>query len=201
MLPFFNDLSRYKKHQATKAFVWFEEPLKMKKVYLIIFILLFNFCSASSDDGVASLSNDTTTTSVIAEEDYPIVLTQCLNEEMAYNIATPFDIEDLKSTIDQMTSRNKGKEERSSIMKDVEECIQDNELWPDRQSENPEEMARRFDSNLKLAQCLREKGLDIADPTQDNAKLNLSEVGGKREDIKEYIQECQEENDTFEKAP
>ena len=86
-------------------------------------------------------------------------------------------------------------------MKDVEECIQDNELWPDRQSENPEEMARRFDSNLKLAQCLQEKGLDIADPTQDNAKLNLSEVGGKREDIKEYIQECQEENDTFEKAP
>ena len=120
---------------------------------------------------------------------------------MYINYLYSFDIEDLKSTIDQMTSRNKGKEERSSIMKDVEECIQDNELWPDRQSENPEEMARRFDSNLKLAQCLREKGIDIADPPQDNAKLNLSEVGGKREDIKEYIQECQEENDTYEKAP
>ena len=173
----------------------------MKKVNLLIFILFLSLCSTTSNDGVASLSSDTTTTLVIAEEDYPIVLTQCLNEEMSYNIATPFDIEDLKSTIDQMTSRNKGKEERSSIMKDVEECIQDNELWPDRQSENPEEMARRFDSNLKLAQCLREKGLDIADPTQDNAKLNLSEVGGKREDIKEHIQECQEENDTFEKAP
>ena len=98
MLHFFNDLSRYKKHQATKAFVWFEKHTKLKKVYLIIFILLFNFCSASNDDGVASLSNDTTTTSVIAEEDYPIVLTQCLNEEMGYNIATPFDIEAVSYT-------------------------------------------------------------------------------------------------------
>ena len=76
----------------------------MKKVYLIIFILFFNFCSASRDDGVASLSNDTTTTSVIVEEDYPTVLTQCLNEEMGYNIATPFDIEDLKTTISQLSN-------------------------------------------------------------------------------------------------
>ena len=83
----------------------------MKKVYLIIFILLFNFCSASSDDGVASLSNDTTTTSVIAEEDYPIVLTKCLNKEMGYNIATPFDIQDLKTTISQL-SNNKDEEQQ-----------------------------------------------------------------------------------------
>ena len=79
MLSFFNDLSRHKKYQAINAFVWFEKQIKLKKIYLIIFTLLFNLCSTSSDDGVASLKNDTTTTSVIAEEDYPIVLTQCLN--------------------------------------------------------------------------------------------------------------------------
>ena len=81
LFSFFNYLSRYKKHQANKAFVWFEKQIKLKKINIIIFTLLFNLCSPSSDEGVASLSNDTTTTSVIAEEDYPIVLTQCLNEK------------------------------------------------------------------------------------------------------------------------
>ena len=176
---------------------------KKLKICILTTSFLYIACASNNGIGVATISENSAANNekeVLTEEDYPIVLTNCLNEK-GYDLQTPFDIEDLKSTIDQMTSRNKGKEERSSIMKDVEECIQDNELWPDRQSENPEEMARRFDSNLKLAQCLREKGLDIADPTQDNPKLNLSEAGGKREDLKEYIQECQEENDTFEKAP
>ena len=76
----------------------------MKKVNLLIFILFLSLCSTTSNDGVASLSSDTTTTLVIAEEDYPIVLTQCLNEEMGYNIATPFDIQDLKTTISQLSN-------------------------------------------------------------------------------------------------
>jgi hypothetical protein len=91
----------------------------LKKAYLIIFTLLINLCSTSNNEGVASLSNDTTTTSVIAEEDYPIVLTQCLNEEMGYNIATPFDIQDLKTTISQLSN---SKEERLKLREDVQEC-------------------------------------------------------------------------------
>ena len=150
MFSVFNDLSRYKKYQATKTVVWLEKQLKMKKIYLIIFILLFNFCSASSDDGVASLSNDTTTTSVIAEEDYPIVLTQCLNEEMAYNIATPFDIEDLKSTISQLSN---SKDEEKQLREDVDYCISKYNLWSDSSSLNPEELAKIYDENLELAKC------------------------------------------------
>lgn len=92
----------------------------MKKIYLIIFTLLFSLCSTSNDEGVASLSSDTTTTSVIAEEDYPIVLTQCLNEEMGYNIATPFDIEDLKTTISQLSN---SKDEEKQLREDVDYCI------------------------------------------------------------------------------
>ena len=92
----------------------------MKKIYLIIFTLLFNLCAASSDEGVASLSNDTTTTLAIAEEDYPIVLTQCLNEEMGYNIATPFDIQDLKTTISQLSN---SKDEEMKLREDVDYCI------------------------------------------------------------------------------
>ena len=151
MLPFFNDLSHNKKHQSIKAIIWFEKQIKLKKIYLIIFIFLFNLCSTTSNDGVASLSNDTTTTSVIAEEDYPIVLTQCLNEEMGYNIATPFDIEDLKTTISQLSN---SKEEQLQLREDVDYCLSKYNLWSDSSSLNPEELAKIYDENLELAKCL-----------------------------------------------
>ena len=187
MFSFFNGLSRHKKYQATKAFVWFEKHTKLKKVYLIIFILLFNFCSASSNDGVASLSNDTTTTLVIAEEDYPIVLTQCLNEEMGYNIATPFDIEDLKITISQL-SNSKGEEKK--LREDVDYCISKYNPWSDASSLNPEELAKIYDENLELAQCLREKGLNVPDPSQQEPKIDLSGLKESKDDIMPLLQEC-----------
>ena len=187
MLPFFNDLSRNKKHQAIKAIIWFEKQIKLKKIYLIIFIFLFNLCSTSSDDGVASLSNDTTTTSVTAEEDYPIVLTQCLNEELGYNIATPFDIEDLKTTISQLSN---SKEEQLQLREDVDYCISKYNLWSDTSSLNPEELAKIYDENLELAKCLREKGLNVPDPSQQEPKVNLSGLKESKDDIMPLLQEC-----------
>ena len=159
----------------------------MKKVYLIIFILLFNFCSTSNDEGVASLSNDTTTTSVIAEEDYPIVLTQCLNEEMGYNIATPFDIQDLKTTISQLSN---SKEERLKLREDVDYCISKYNLWSDSSSLNPEELAKIYDENLELAKCLREKGLNVPDPSQQEPKVDLRGLKKSKDDIMPLLQEC-----------
>ena len=159
----------------------------MKKTYLIIFIFLCNLCSSSSDDGVASLSNDTTTTSVIAEEDYPIVLTQCLNEEMGYNIATPFDIEDLKSTINQLSN---SKEEQLQLREDVDFCISKYNLWSDSSSLNPEDLANIYDENLELAKCLREKGLNVPDPSQQEPKVDLSGLKDSKDDIMPLLQEC-----------
>ena len=159
----------------------------MKKIYLLIFTLLFNLCSTSSDDGVASLSNDTTTTSVIAEEDYPIVLTQCLNEEMGYNIATPFDIQDLKSTISQLSNNKK---EESQLSEDVDYCISKYNLWSDSSSLNSEELATIYDENLELAKCLREKGLNIPDPSQQEPKVDLSGLKESKDDIMPLLQEC-----------
>ena len=187
MFSFFNDLSRYKKHQATKAFVWFEKQIKLKKIYLIIFILLFNLCSASSDEGVTSLSDDTTTTLVIAEEDYPIVLTQCLNEEMGYNIATPFDIEDLKTTINQLSNN---KEEEKQLREDIDYCMSKYNLWSESSSLNPDALAKLFDENLELAKCLREKGLNVPDPSQEEPKVNLSGLKESKDDIMPLLQEC-----------
>ena len=159
----------------------------MKKVNLLIFILFLSLCSTTSNDGVASLSSDTTTTSVIEEEDYPIVLTQCLNEEKGYNIATPFDIEDLKSTINQLSN---SKEEQLQLREDVDYCISKYNLWSDSSSLNPEELAKVYDENLELAKCLREKGLNVPDPSQQEPKVDLSGLKESKDDIMPLLQEC-----------
>ena len=159
----------------------------MKKTNLLLFILFLSLCSAPSNEGVTSLSGDTTTTSIIEEEDYPVVLTQCLNEEMGYNIATPFDIEDLKTTISQLSS---SKDEEKQLREDVDYCISKYNLWSDSSSLNPDELAKIYDENLELAKCLREKGLNVPDPSQQEPKVDLSGLKESKDDIMPLLQEC-----------
>ena len=159
----------------------------MKKGSLLFFILFLSLCSTSSDEGIASLSDDTTTTSVIIEEDYPIVLTQCLNEEKGYNIATPFDIQDLKTTISQLSNT---KDEELQLGKDVNYCISKYDLWSDSSSANPEDLAKLYDENLELAKCLREKGLNVQDPSQEEPKVDLSGLKESKDDIMPLLHEC-----------
>ena len=161
--------------------------MNLKKVNLLIFILFLNLCSTTSNEGVASLSESTTTSLVITEEDYPVVLTQCLNEEKGYNIATPFDIEDLKTTISQLSNN---KDEELKLGEDVNYCISKYNLWSDSSSANPEELAKLYDENLELAKCLREKGLNVPDPSQQEPKVDLSELKESKDDIMPLLQEC-----------
>ena len=159
----------------------------MKKTNLLIFILFLSLCSAPSNEGVASLSGDTTTTSITEEEDYPIVLSQCLNEEKGYNIATPFDIQDLKTTISQLSN---SKEEELQLGDDVNYCINKYNLWTDSSASNPEELAKLYDENLELAKCLRGKGIEVEDPSQQEPKLDLSGLKKSEDDITPLLQEC-----------
>ena len=159
----------------------------MKKVNLLFFILFLSFCSTSSGSGIASLSDDTTTTLVITEEDYPIVLTKCLNEEKGYNLVTPFDIEDLKTNIGQLSN---SKEEELQLGEDVNYCINKYNLWSDSSSSNPEELAKLYDQNLELAKCLREKGINVPDPSQQEPKLDLSGLTKSKDEITPLLKEC-----------
>ncbi len=161
--------------------------MNLKKVNLLIFILFLNLCSTTSNEGVASLSESTTTSLVTAEEDYPVVLTQCLNEEKGYNIATPFDIEDLKTTISQLSNN---KDEELKLGEDVNYCISKYNLWSDSSSANPEELAKLYDENLELAKCLIEKGLNVPDPSQQEPKVDLSGLKESKDDIMPLLQEC-----------
>ena len=158
----------------------------MKKISILFFILFFNICN-TSENGVISISKNTTTTEIIDEEDYPIVLANCLNEEMGYNIVTPFDIQDLKSTISQLSNNKK---EESQLSEDVDFCISKYNLWSDSSSLNPEELAKVYDENLELAKCLREKGLNVPDPNQQEPKVDLSGLKESKDNITPLLQEC-----------
>ncbi len=159
----------------------------MKKVNLLFFILFLSFCSTPSGSGIASLSDDTTTTLVITEEDYPIVLTKCLNEEKGYNLVTPFDIEDLKTNIGQLSN---SKDEELQLGEDVNYCINKYNLWSDSSSSNPEELVKLYDQNLELAKCLREKGINVPDPSQQEPKLDLSGLTKSKDEITPLLKEC-----------
>ena len=159
----------------------------MKKVNLLFFIFFLSLCSTYGNEGVASLSDTITTTSLITEEDYPIVLTKCLNEEKGYNLVTPFDIEDLKTNIGQLSN---SKDEELQLGEDVNYCINKYNLWSDSSSSNPEELAKLYDQNLELAKCLREKGINVPDPSQQDPKLDLSGLTKSKDEITPLLKEC-----------
>jgi hypothetical protein len=63
-------------------------------------------------------------------------------------------------------------------------------LWSDSSSQNPEEFAKLYDENLELAKCLREKGINVEDPTQQEPKLDLSGLKSSKDSITLLLQEC-----------
>ena len=165
---------------------------KFLKLFLIFSFI--SMCSSQDSDLVATLDKEEIITEeeqTLLEEDYPKILTECLREK-GYQIQTPFDIEDMKGTLD-IFAKEMIREERIVFQEDLRLCIQENDLWSDRKTPNPKVMAELYDNNVKLAQCLREKKIDVADPTQDDFKLDLSNTGVDREDLKEKLEECDSE--------
>ena len=159
-----------------------------------ILILFFNICS-TSENGVISISEDTTT-QIINEEDYPLVLANCLNEEKGYQIVTPFDLEDLKTTISQLSQT---KEDELEFGEAIDFCIDKYSLWTHRSTLNPEELASLYDENISLARCLREKGLNVPDPTQDQPKIDLSNLVQSKDEIIALLDECELDEKTNKK--
>ena len=161
--------------------------IKNRFTTVILVLFFVTSCSTGTDSNVVSMSAESTVTSTIPEEDYPIVLTQCLNEEKDYDIVNPFDVQDLKTTLDQMSNT---KDERTQLMEDVDFCVNKYNLWSDSSSQNPEELAKIYDENLELAKCLREKGLNVPDPSQQEPKVDLSGLKDSKDDIMPLLQEC-----------
>jgi len=146
---------------------------------LIIFVLI-SACSSSDDSqGVISakdLSSDTTVTTIAEEvaeevvsvEDAQLLLARCLREN-GYDITDPKNGESLRSVIGPilLAADQKGREE---LQETIQTCAEENNipLGGSAEFENPEAVADLLDTQLEFAQCLRENGIEIEDPSAES---------------------------------
>jgi hypothetical protein len=153
---------------------------KYLTIFLLLIFILISACSSSDESqGVVStndLSNDTTVTTIAEEvleevvsvEDAQLLLARCLRE-YGYDIKDPKNDESLQSVLQPvfLAADQKGREE---LFETIQTCAEDNNipLGGSAEFENPEAVADSLDTQLEFAQCLREKGIEIEDPSAES---------------------------------
>ena len=152
----------------------------MKNNCLIVLIsIIISACSApDSSQGVVStqdLSTDTTVTTIIEDvieenlssEDAQLLLARCLRDN-GYDVKDPKNDEGLRSVLTPIfiAADEKG---RTELFETIQGCAEENNipLGDNAAFENPEDVADRLDTELEFAQCLREKGIEVEDPSAD----------------------------------
>ena len=152
----------------------------MKNNCLIVLIsIIISACSApDSSQGVVStqdLSTDTTVTTIIEDvveenlssEDAQLLLARCLRDN-GYDVKDPKNDEGLRSVLTPIfiAADEKG---RTELFETIQACAEENNipLGDNAAFENPEDVADRLDTELEFAQCLREKGIEVEDPSAD----------------------------------
>ena len=152
--------------------------MKKTKVIFLIFVLV-SACSSSDDSqGVVStndLSNETIVTMIteevvqetISSEDAELLMARCLRD-MGYDINDPKNGERLRSILQPvfLATDQKGRDE---LFETIQICAEENDipLGNNADFENPEDVAERLDTELEFAQCLREKGIEVEDPSTE----------------------------------
>ena len=180
----------------------------MKNNCLIIFIsILIVTCSApDSSQGVVStedLSTVTTVTTIVeniieedlSPEDAQLLMARCLRDN-GYDVKDPKNDEGLRSVLTPifLAANEKG---RTELFETIQACAEDNNipLGDNADFENPEDVADRLDTELEFAQCLREKGIEVEDPSADRPLrpilVGLVQSGQYLQDqIREAAAEC-----------
>ena len=180
----------------------------MKNNYLIIFLsILIAACSApDSSQGVVStedLSTVTTFTTIVeniieenlSPEDAQLLMAKCLRDN-GYDVKDPKNDEGLRSVLTPifLAANEKG---RIELFETIQACAEENNipLGDNADFENPEDVADRLDTELEFAQCLREKGIEVEDPSADrplrSILVGLVQSGQYLEDqIREAAAEC-----------
>ena len=148
-------------------------------VLLIIFALISACSSSDGSQGVVSandLSSDTTVTTITEEfaeevvsvEDAQLLLARCLRDN-GYEITDPKIGESLQSVLQPifLAADQKGRDE---LFQTIETCAEENNipLGGTAEFENPEAVADSLDTQLEFAQCLRENGIEIEDPSSES---------------------------------
>ena len=153
---------------------------KYLNIFLLLLFVLFSACSSSDESqGVVStndLSTDTTVTTIAEEvveevvsvEDAELLLARCLRGN-GYDIKDPKNDESLQSVLQPvfLAADQKGREE---LFDTIQTCAEENNipLGGSAEFENPEAVADSLDTQLEFAQCLRENGIEIEDPSSES---------------------------------
>src|SRR5210317_2133793 len=164
---------------------------------LLLFIFLLACSSSDESEGVISrndLSSDTTVTTIAEEvveevvsvEDAQLLLARCLREN-GYDINDPKNSESLRTVIGPifLAADQKGREE---LQETIQTCGEENNipLGGSAEFENPEVVAEQLDSQLEIARCFREKGIEVEDP---NAERSLRSIISELVQSGQYLQE------------
>ena len=160
---------------------------KYLNTFLLLLLVLFSACSSSDESqGVVStndLSSDTTVTTITEEvveevvsvEDAQLLLARCLRGN-GYDIKDPKNDESLQSVLQPvfLAADQKGREE---LFETIQTCAEENNipLGGSAEFENPEAVADSLDTQLEFAQCLRENGIEIEDPSSESPLRPLLE--------------------------
>jgi hypothetical protein len=180
----------------------------MKNNCLIIFMsILIAACSApDSSQGVVSIEDLSTVTTVttiveniiednLSPEDAQLLMARCLRDN-GYDVKDPKNDEGLRSVLTPifLAANEKG---RTQLFETIQACAEENNipLGDNADFENPEDVADRLDTELEFAQCLREKGIEVEDPSADRPLrpilVGLVQSGQYLEDqIREAAAEC-----------
>jgi len=153
---------------------------KYLNIFLLLLFVLFSACSSSDESqGVVStndLSSDITVTTIAKEvveevvsvEDTQLLLARCLRGN-GYDIKDPKNDESLQSVLQPvfLAADQKGREE---LFETIQTCAEENNipLGGSAEFENPEAVADSLDTQLEFAQCLRENGIEIEDPSAES---------------------------------
>mgnify|MGYP005718103149 FL=1 len=105
---------------------------------------------------------------VVSIEDAQLLLARCLRES-GYDITDPKNGESLQSVIGPIWLAADQKD-RQELQESIQTCAEENNipLGGSAEFENPEAVADLLDTQLEFAQCLRENGIEIVDPSAES---------------------------------
>ena len=181
--------------------------MERRDSFLLIVLVLFSSCSffdSQKEDGVVTLegSETTTSTSRNSEElswvDAELLLAQCIRDN-EYVLEDPQKPGDLRRILTPIFIEM-NQEEREELSLVIEKCAEENDIPLDaRDGATPEQQAAILDAELEIAQCLREKGLDVSDPTNENTLRDILPpyvLTGviSANDLRALVRECITEN-------
>ncbi len=130
--------------------------------------------------------------------DAELLLAQCIRDN-EYVLEDPQKPGDLRRILTPIFIEM-NQEERGELSLVIEKCAEENDIPLDaRDGATPEQQAAILDAELEIAQCLREKGLDVPDPTNENTLRDILPpyvLTGviSANDLRALVRECITEN-------